>query len=185
MISSTGLLRFDQAGKLIDTGMPQITVQRNDIASVSPATFTFHMDVGGVSAMATDSPEVTQASQDGAGAGVMYDYAIQEDGTIVGLFTSNVARTMGRIMLATFTNPEGLVKVGDSLYQESMNSGQAVLRSPDSVGAGQIKSYSLEMSNTDIGQELIEMILASAMYRANTQVLTTSNAMFDELMRIR
>lgn len=181
----TGLLRFDQHGNLIDTGTPQITVQRNDIASESPATFTFHMDLGGVSALATGSPEITQVSQDGAGAGVMHDYAIQGDGTILGLFTSNVSRVIGQIVLATFTNPEGLVQVGDSLYQESMNSGQPVLRTPTSVGAGEIKSYALEMSNTDIGQDLIEMILASAMYRANTKVLTTSNEMFDELMRIR
>ncbi len=181
----TGLLTFDQNGKLIDTGMPVIFVERFDVASRSPASFRFNMDVGGVAAMATDDPVLSQISEDGAGAGTMWDYEIQEDGVIMGLFTSNVTRPVGRIVLATFANQEGLVKVGDSLFQQSMNSGQPVLRTPDSVGAGKIKSYSLEMSNTNIGEELIQMILASSMYRANTKVLTTSNEMFDELMRIQ
>jgi flagellar hook protein FlgE len=40
------------------------------------------------------------------------------------------------------------------------------------------------MSNTDIGTELVELITASTMYKANTRVVTTSQEMFDELMRM-
>ena len=181
----TGLVRFDQHGKLIDGGSPTISIERTEVASVSPASFSFQLDVGGVSALSTSTPQLKQTDQDGAAAGTLYDYSIQEDGTIIGIFSGETTRVIGQIALATFANPEGLFDYGGSLFQESMNSGPPIIRDPGTLGAGVIKSKSLEMSNVDIGQSLIDMITASAMYRANTKVLTTSNEMFDSLLQVR
>ncbi|MDR3110541.1 MAG: flagellar hook-basal body complex protein [Planctomycetaceae bacterium] len=181
----TGLITFDQNGKLIDGGSPQIAIERTNVASVSPASFSFLLDVGGVAALSTSSATLKQTAQDGAAAGTMYDYSIQDDGTIIGIFSGDTTRVIGQIALATFANPEGLFDVGGSLFQQTMNSGAAIIRDPGSMGAGQIVSNSLEMSNVDIGQNLIDMISASAMYRANTKVLTTSNEMFDSLLQVR
>jgi flagellar hook protein FlgE len=181
----TGLIKFDQNGKLIEGGAPEIAIDRTDVASVSPASFNFRLDVGGVAALSTSSPTLKQTSQDGAAAGTMYDYSIQEDGTIIGIFSGDTTRVIGQIALATFANPEGLFDTGKSLFQQTMNSGAAIIRDPGSLGAGWIVSNSLEMSNVDIGQDLIDMITASAMYRANTKVLTTSNEMFDTLLQVR
>lgn len=182
----TGTIRFDQHGALIPgQTIPSISVERFDVASVSPATFEFHLDLGGVSALATKTPEMTQTAQDGAGAGTMYDYTINENGVVMGIFTSKVTRPVGQILLATFANQEGLFQAGDSLYQESMNSGRPVIRTPGSTGTGVIAERAVEMSNTNIGEDLINMILASSMYRANTKVMTASNEMFDQLMQIR
>jgi flagellar hook protein FlgE len=91
---------------------------------------------------------------------------------------------LGQIPLATFKNPEGLYKAGDSLFLQGTNSGDAMIGVPGTEGIGSIKSNSLETSNTDMGAEIINMILASAQYRANAKVMTTSNDMFDALLRI-
>jgi flagellar hook protein FlgE len=95
-----------------------------------------------------------------------------------------VERPLGQIPLATFRNQEGLYKSGDSLYQVSTNSGDAMIGIPGSSGIGSFKANALELSNTDMGTEIINVILASAMYRANAKVMTTSNEMFDALLRI-
>ncbi|MDR0390316.1 MAG: flagellar hook-basal body complex protein [Planctomycetaceae bacterium] len=182
--TGTGLLRFDQNGRLIGETNTTISVERTSIASNSPLDFQFNMNLDAVMALAVNAPEISQTYQDGAGAGTLYDYNILEDGTIMGVFTSGVERPLGQIPLATFPNQEGLYKAGDSLYQVSANSGDAKIGIAGSDGIGTIRGRSLELSNTDIGQEIIDMILASAMYRANAKIMTTSNEMYDALLRI-
>jgi flagellar hook protein FlgE len=77
-----------------------------------------------------------------------------------------------------------LYKAGDSLYLAGTNSGDPMINIAGSGGVGSFKSNSLELSNTDMGAEIVNMILASATYRANAKVMTTSNEMFDALLRI-
>ncbi|MDR2763330.1 MAG: flagellar hook-basal body complex protein [Planctomycetaceae bacterium] len=182
--TGTGLLRFDQNGRLIGGTNTTISVERTNVASSSPLDFQFNMNLDAVMALAANSTELSQTYQDGAGAGTLYDYNILEDGTIMGIFTSGVERPLGQIPLATFANQEGLYKSGESLYQVSVNSGDAKIGIAGSDGIGSIRSRSLELSNTDIAQEIVDMILASAMYRANAKIMTTSNEMYDSLLRI-
>ena len=182
--AGTGFLRFDQYGRLIAADNTTISIERTQVASVSPLDFQFEMNLGALMALATVSPDVEQTYQDGAGAGTLYDYIILPDGTIMGRFTSGAERPLGQIPLATFRNQEGLYKAGDSLYLASTNSGDAMINIAGKNGVGTIKSNCLELSNTDMGTEIINMILASAMYRANAKVMTTSNEMFDALLRI-
>jgi len=180
----TGTIRFDSNGKLIDASDTKITIERTDVASHSPLTFAFNMDLGAVAALATKSQNLHMIDQDGAGAGVLYDYAIDEHGVIIGTFTSGVTRPLGQVLLAHFVNNEGLVQRGDNLFSVGANSGPAVIGVPGQGVFGSIKSNSLEMSNTDIGNELIDMISASAMYRANSKIVTTSNEMLAALLNM-
>jgi flagellar hook protein FlgE len=182
--TGTGLLRFDQNGRLLGWTNTTISVERTSVASNSPLDFQFNMNLDALMALAASAPEISQTYQDGAGAGTLYDYNILADGTILGIFTSGVERPLGQIPLATFTNQEGLYKAGDSLYQASVNSGDAKIGLANSDGVGSIRGRSLELSNTDIGQEIVDMILSSAMYRANAKIMTTSNEMYDALLRI-
>jgi flagellar hook protein FlgE len=184
--TGSGILRFDQHGRLIEASSTTIAVERTQVASVSPLDFEFQMDIGALMALATSTPTVQQTYQDGAGAGTLYDFSITPNGIIMGRFTSGAERPLGQIPLATFRNQEGLYKAGDSLYLASMNSGDAMINiaGSNTGGVGVFKSNSLELSNTDMGDEVVNMILASAMYRANAKVMTTSNEMFDALLRI-
>ena len=182
--TGSGIIRFDQNGHLIDASSTTVSIERTQVASVSPLDFDFEMDIGALMALATNSPGVRQTYQDGAGAGTLYDYQILGNGVIMGRFTSGVERPLGQIPLATFKNQEGLYKAGDSLYLQSTNSGDAMVGIAGTNGIGSIKSNCLELSNTDMGTDIVDMILASAMYRANAKVMTTSNEMFDALLRI-
>ncbi|MDR2439241.1 MAG: flagellar hook-basal body complex protein [Planctomycetaceae bacterium] len=185
--SGTGTIRFDQNGRFIDASNTRISVQRTQTAATSPLDFEFEMNLDALMALATETPELRQTANDGAGAGTLYDYTIDSDGTIWGIFDSvggDTRRTLGQIPLATFRNQEGLFKSGESLYQVSTNSGNPIIGIAGTSGVGTIKSNALELSNTDIGSEIVNMILASAMYRANAKIMTTSNEMIDALLRI-
>ena len=182
--TGTGLIRFDQNGRLIAADTTTISIERTQVASVSPLDFQFEMNIGALMALATVSPNVKQSYQDGAGAGTLYDFMILPNGIIMGRFTSGAERPLGQIPLATFRNQEGLYKAGDSLFLAGTNSGDPMINIAGQGGVGSFKSNSLELSNTDMGTEIVNMILASAMYRANAKVMTTSNEMFDALLRI-
>ncbi|GHT18229.1 flagellar hook protein FlgE [Planctomycetales bacterium] len=182
--TGTGTIRFDQNGRLISASNTTISVERTQVASTSPLDFQFEMHVDALMALATNEPSVMQTSQDGAGAGTLYDFTIQPDGVIMGRFTSGAERPLGQIPLATFRNQEGLYKAGDSLFLAGTNSGDAKINIAGTGGIGVFKSNALELSNSDIGTEIVNMILASAMYRANAKVMTTSNEMYDALLRI-
>ena len=179
----TGTIRFASDGAFIDGSNTTISVQRMDEASQSPMSFSFGVDMSAIAALATNTPEMTMISQDGAGAGILTKFSVGDDGVITGTFSSNVTRPIGQILLATFVNDEGLAKKGDNLFQESLASGGARIETPASGTAGKIKGNSVELSNTDIGRELIDMILASTMYQANAKIVTTSNVMMDALLR--
>jgi len=56
---------------------------------------------------------------------------------------------------------------------------------PGQEGIGKIISGALELSNTDIGSSLTDLILASTMYRGNTRVITTTEQLFDELLALK
>ena len=66
-----------------------------------------------------------------------------------------------------------------------VNSGEAVPGNPGEQGIGEIIPGAQELSNTDIGSNLIDLILASTMYRGNTRVITTVQQMLDELLALR
>jgi len=180
----TGTVKFDSNGKLIGNPTPTVTIERIDVASQSPMKFDFNMDLGAVAALATSNQSLSMIRQDGAGAGVLYDYTVADDGIIYGTFTSGAVRPLGQVLLAHFVNNEGLVQVGDNLFIEGVNSGQAQIGEPNQGIFGKIKGQSIEMANTDIANELIDMIMASSTYRANAKVITAANDMFEAVLRI-
>jgi len=65
-----------------------------------------------------------------------------------------------------------------------VNSGLPVYGDPGDQGIGKLIAGAVELSNTDVGGNLIDLILASTMYRSNTRVISTSQEMFDELVML-
>jgi len=86
----------------------------------------------------------------------------------------------GQIQLANFINPDGLLKVGDNLYQETAASGTEVLGSPNDPGFGVIAQGALEASNVEPVQELIDLITTQRAFELNSQVVQAG----DQIMQI-
>ncbi len=183
-----GLLRFDSNGDLIPGDQRRISIDRNISASESPLEveldFSQIKALGETDAQGNPISSLNLSSQDGFPPGVLTDFIITNDGTIQGQFSNGTQRTVGQIVLARFANSGGLQQVGDSLFNIGVNSGVAIKGIPGTDGIGTLSAGAVELSNTDIGQNLIELILASTQYRGGARVITATQELLDELLAL-
>ncbi|MDY7527485.1 MULTISPECIES: flagellar hook protein FlgE [unclassified Cryobacterium] len=145
---------------------------------------TVAVDLGTITGAANLS-SLTAASTDGHAAGSLTSFTLGKDGTLTGLFSNGKQQSIGRIALATFTNPGGLEKAGSSEYRSTTNSGTAVLGAAGSAGMGTLTSGSLEMSNVDLSQEFTNLIVAQRGFQANARIITTSDEVLTELTNLK
>jgi flagellar hook protein FlgE len=128
---------------------------------------------------------INSLSNDGYASGLLKSLSITNDGKISGFFTNGQTADVAQIVLANFSDPRGLKKMGSNLFGETVNSGPAIMNVPGASGMGNVASNSLEMSNTDIATEFINMITAQKSYSANARVITTEDQMLTELINIK
>jgi len=160
-----------------------VAVERQTNPALDP--LIFDLDFSQVSGLSVPNSELSAARQDGSPPGTLTSYLIGEDGVIRGVFSSGVTRDLGQIRLVRFSNPQGLVQRGENLFQQGLNSGLPIEGNPDSSGIGSILGGAVELSNTDIGKNLIDLVLATTQYRANARVITAAQQMLDELLNLR
>ena len=86
---------------------------------------------------------------------------------------------VGQITLARFVNPSGLMSVGNNLFEQSAASGDPIVGNPGEDGAGKLVQSSLEMSNVQIAEEMVNMIIAQRAYETNSKAITTSDSMLE------
>ncbi len=109
------------------------------------------------------------------------DVVVSAEGEVQYRTTGQVAlQTAGQIQLATFINPDGLLKLGDNLYQETSASGVANLANPGQPGFGVVAQGALEASNVEPVQELIDLITTQRAFELNSQVVQAG----DQIMQI-
>ncbi|NKB43431.1 MAG: flagellar hook-basal body complex protein [Alphaproteobacteria bacterium] len=123
--------------------------------------------------------------QNGAKFGNFAGVSVGQDGIVTALFDNGVTRPVFMIPVATFTNPNGLNNLSGNVWLSTDNSGNPVLREAGDAGAGQINSAALESSTVDLGQEFTRMITTQRAYSSAAKVITTSDDMLDELLRIK
>jgi len=179
----TGLIEFDGEGNVINVTESTINVQRRNVSSVSP--LEFELDFSQLSGLATERSSLAASRQDGSPPGTLSSYIIAEDGTIRGVFSNGVTRDLGQLILARFANNAGLEQRGENLFAAGVNSGLPIMGRPGEQGIGRIIAGARELSNTDIGANLIDLILSSTQYRGNTRVIDSVQRMLDELLNLR
>jgi flagellar hook protein FlgE len=179
----TGLIYFDGNGNLISSPNNVLAVERSGLPSTKPLQITINFD--DVNGLATNAATLAAARQDGSPPGVLTSYVIGEDGTIRGVFSNGISRDLGQIRLARFSNPGGLEQRGQNLFAQGINTGLPIEGRPAENGLGTISAGALELSNTDVGGDLVTLVLASTQYRSNARVITATQQLFDELLNIR
>ena len=128
---------------------------------------------------------VAVSNQNGRAAGTLKSYTLSKDGTLVGSFSNGASQAIGRVVLATFSNPGGLEKAGSSGYKSTFNSGNATIGTPGSGSLGSLQSGALEMSNVDLSQEFTNLIVAQRGFQANARIITTSDEVLQELTNLK
>ncbi len=122
----------------------------------------------------------TVAGSNGTAA-TLRSYSIGNDGRIVGQYSDGVNRTLGQLRLARFANPQGLAAKGGNKYAGTAASGLPNETDPGEGGAAQVLSGARELSNVNIGHELIELTLAGNLFQANLAVLHTADTLLGEM----
>lgn len=129
--------------------------------------------------------------QNGYGSGEMSGFNISLDGTISGMFSNGQQLKLAKLALATFANPEGLIRGqqnvggGGNIFQETVNSGTARIGSAQAGGNGSIVAGALEGSNVDMAQQFTDMILTQRGFQANSRTITTSDEMLQEVLALK
>ncbi len=105
-------------------------------------------------------------------------FTVGSDGIVSALVSGNNAPTeIGNITLAQFINPTGLEAVGDNLFRESASSGAPQVDTPGQNGAGTLIQGSLESSNVNVVEELVNMIETQRAYEMNSKAISTTDEM--------
>jgi flagellar hook protein FlgE len=112
---------------------------------------------------------------------------INQDGTISYLDTKGLEQTTAtKVGIAIFFNPTGLDKAGDNLYRATLSkegSGAATVAAPDQ--GNKIYSYSLEESNVDMANQMVNMITTQRAYSANSKTIMTSDEMAKTVISLK
>ena len=107
---------------------------------------------------------------------------IGNDGTVsVQLAGQSAPTTVGSIQLADFVNPAGLQPRGENLLTESAASGTAQTSNPGQNGLGTIQQGSVESSNVNVVEEMVNMIETQRAYEMNTKAIETTDQMLQYL----
>lgn len=106
---------------------------------------------------------------------------LSPDGLVsVKLAGETESQEIGQLELARFINPAGLRALGNNIFTESDASGPPILAQPGVDGMAQVRQGILEMSNVQVVEEMVEMIIAQRAYEANSKGVQTA----DDLLRI-
>ena len=190
---ATTLLEFDVNGALI-TAVPPVD-NSIDFGATLPSGAT--IGTGGVLTWDLTSPSalvitgyastsvINSLTNDGYASGQLKSLSVTDDGKISGFFTNGQTANIAQIVLANFSDPQGLKRMGSNLFGATVTSGPAIMNVPGASGIGTLASNSLEMSNTDIATEFINMITAQKAYSANARIITTEDQMLTELINIK
>ena len=108
---------------------------------------------------------------------------IGSDGIISAMTTGSSAPTqVGNIQLADFVNPTGLQPIGENLYKESGSSGTPQVGTPGLNGLGTMIQGTLESSNVNVVEELVNMIEAQRAYELNSKAISTTDNMLQHII---
>ena len=119
-------------------------------------------------------------------------YTIDANGIINGVLEDGRVAALGQIAMASFRNTEGLSKMGGNLYNSSVNSGEAVIKSgvgtledDNSNGYGDNLQGMLEMSNVDLAEQFTDMIVSSRAFQAAGKMITTGDEILQDIINLK
>ena len=174
-----GELTFDKTGKLVS---PKNNVRYEQQAE----GFSISLDIDYSASSQFAQPfSVLSVEQDGFTSGRLDGLEIDSSGTIRANYTNGQNNPLGKIVVANFNNQNGLKQIGNATYVETAVSGTPQVGEAGAEGFGNILSGSLERSNVDITEELVNLITAQRNYQASAKAIETTTSLTQTIINIR
>jgi len=177
-----GTIDFNNQGQVSSPPTVQFSIDRSSTSAVNPMIVT--LDVSQISGISSTGSTLNLVKQNGTSPGTLTSYVIDDKGVINGAFDNGITRTLGQVVVARFANPQGLVQNGDNNFLQGIASGLPQVTAPGSFGAGTLRAGALEQSNTDIGKNLVNLIVASTNYQGNARVISAVDQLVNVLLTL-
>jgi flagellar hook protein FlgE len=123
-------------------------------------------------------------AQDGYATGQITNLTIDGSGVLLANFSNNQTKAIGQISLASFTNEQGLQAVGGTSWKETFASGIPGYDAPEVGTLGSVVSNSLEESNVNLTNELVDLIKAQSNYQANAKTISTQSTIMQTIIQM-
>ncbi|GAA0705212.1 flagellar basal-body rod protein FlgG [Dyella sp. SG562] len=179
--------------KLFTQGNPQQTGNALDLAIQGRGFLQVTQPDGTVAYTRDGSLHLDQNGQLVTASGYQLDPAIVvpqnaqsvtigTDGTVSATLPGQAApQTIGTVQLADFINPAGLQPSGDNLYLETASSGAPQIGQPGLNGLGTVTQGSLESSNVNVVEQMVDMIETQRTYEMNSKAISAADSMLQFL----
>jgi len=182
-VRTTGTQKLFQTGEIQITdeafdvaingrGFMQVTLPNGDLAYTRNGQFHLNGDNELVNADGyLIEPAITLPAD-------VLSFSVGNTGIVEVVTAGNTDPTqIGQIQLADFVNPQGLQAIGQNLFRETAASGAPTLNNPGDGGTGILQQGSLEGSNVNAVEELVNMITTQRAYEINSKVISTADEM--------
>ena len=171
-------LEFDSHGRYVQGGA-KLSLKHTNGAEDQSVTMT----CGGLTQYAGSNTVSTKC--DGYASGTLESISCDTSGVLTGTYSNGVKQAIAQVAIAKFANTSGLTKRGDSLYEESNNSGAATIKKASEAAGCKITPSALEMSNVDVANEFTDMIITQRGFQANSKTITVSDEMLETLIQMK
>jgi len=198
-------LTFDSSGKLLQVSTPNPADPTNPIISsdltlnnwvpgtVTNGNFTPNGASANPNGVTISMAKTTQynadtsrtiPTQDGYATGQITNLTIDGTGTLFANFSNNQSKAIGQVALASFTNEQGLQAVGGTSWKETFASGIPGYDAPKTGTLGEVVSNSLEESNVNLTNELVDLIKGQSNYQANAKTISTQSTIMQTIIQM-
>lgn len=174
-------LNFNSSGKI---DMPDANINIKGLSLNGSEPLDINLDLSAITKYSGDS-SIKLNEIDGQAPGKYQNFVIGDNGEIVVTYSNGKKQTVAQIVLADFPNSGGLSPQGGNAWAESPGSGQPFLGIAGSGSFGSFKGSSLEGSNVDMGQEMVNMIIYQRNYQSNSQTIKTQSELLQTLTNLR
>jgi flagellar hook protein FlgE len=174
-----GEITFSKSGEIVS---PKNKVRYEQQAS--GFSISLDMDYSASTQLATPFA-VNNLNQDGFTSGRLDGLEIDATGLLRANYTNGQNKPLGKLVMANFNNQNGLKQIGNATYVETAVSGTPTVGEAGSEGFGSIQSGSLERSNVDITEELVNLITAQRNFQASSKAIETSTQLTQTIIQIR
>jgi len=177
-----GELTFDTSGKLVS---PKSGAQL-DTVYLADGKGSLRININYSRSTQFSSPfAVLSQSQDGKPEGDLIGVNIGDDGLVNASYSNGSQKSLGKVILVNFSNPNGLRQIGDSSFYSTSSSGTPKLGEAGGAGFGTIRAGARERANVDLTQELVDLITAQRNFQASAKAIETSTSLTQSIINIR
>lgn len=178
------VVSFDVSGAL--TSPSAINLTGVTLGTGAPQNIT--LQLGNAQHTLTQYNQVSSMDmpvRNGSAGAELSSVSFGTDGSVTAQYTNGDSKVVAMLALASVTNPEGMMKAADNLFETTLTSGDPVFGLAGTEQFGSVAPGALEGSNVDLANEFTNLVMAQRGFQANTRVITTSDEMLSDLVNVK